>query len=93
MDANLAGGELEGAERVGDALQRVDNAVGEVVGRIDAPRGAGARVGRVRLHPVEDRVPHGRVVAVQQPSVHARTTHTHTHHARTHARTRAPPHR
>ncbi len=47
--------ELERAERVGDALDRVRLAVGEVVQRIDAPLVAGPRVGRVQ-DPVEHRV-------------------------------------
>jgi len=33
---------LQGAQRVGDVLERVDEAVGEVVGRVDAPLLAGA---------------------------------------------------
>ena len=47
--------ELERAEGVGDALDRVRLAVGEVVQRIDAPLVAGPRVGRVQ-DPVEHRV-------------------------------------
>ena len=47
--------ELERAERVGDALDRVRLAVGEVVQRVDAPLVAGPRVGRVQ-DPVEHRV-------------------------------------
>ncbi len=47
--------ELERADRVGDALDRVGLAVREVVGRVDAPGVAGARVRGVD-DPVEDRV-------------------------------------
>ena len=47
--------ELERADRVRDALDRVRLAVGEVVQRVDAPLVAGARVGRVQ-DPVEHRV-------------------------------------
>ena len=47
--------ELERAERVGDALDRVRLAVREVVQRVDAPLVAGARVRRVQ-DPVEHRV-------------------------------------
>ena len=47
--------ELERAEGVGDALDRVRLAVGEVVQRVDAPLVAGPRVGRVQ-DPVEHRV-------------------------------------
>ena len=49
--------ELERADRVRDALDRVRLAVGEVVQRIDAPLVAGPRVGRVQ-DPVEHRVAH-----------------------------------
>ena len=45
--------ELERADRVGDALDRVGLAVGEVVGRIDAPR-----VARPRMLGVQDAVQH-----------------------------------
>ena len=45
--------EFERAERMGDALDRVRLAVGEVVARIDVPFGAGARVAGV-----EDAVEH-----------------------------------
>ena len=45
--------EFERAERVGDALDRVRLAVGEVVARIDVPRRAGARVAGI-----EDAVEH-----------------------------------
>jgi hypothetical protein len=47
--------ELERAEGVGDALDGVRLAVGEVVQRVDAPLVAGPRVGRVQ-DPVEHRV-------------------------------------
>ncbi len=47
--------ELERAQRVGDALDGVGLAVREVVGRVDAPRVAGARVRRVH-DAVQDRV-------------------------------------
>ena len=47
--------ELEGAERVRHALDGVGLAVGEVVGRVDAPRIAGAWVRRVD-DPIEDGV-------------------------------------
>ena len=36
--------EFQGAQRMGDALDRVRLTVGEIVGGVDAPRGAGARV-------------------------------------------------
>ena len=47
--------ELQRADRVGHALDRVGLAVREVVRRVDAPRVAGARVGRVD-DPVQDGV-------------------------------------
>ena len=47
--------ELERADRVGDALDRVRLAVREVVGRVDAPGVAGPRMRRVH-DPVQDRV-------------------------------------
>ena len=47
--------ELERAERVGDALDRVRLAVGEVVGRVDAPGVARPRVRRVH-DPVQHRI-------------------------------------
>ena len=46
--------ELEGADRVGDALDGIGLAMGEVVARIDRPGGAGARMVRM-----EDAVEHG----------------------------------
>ena len=46
--------ELERADRVGHALDRVRLAVGEVVGRVDAPR-----VARPRMRGVKDPVQHG----------------------------------
>ena len=46
--------EFEGADRVGDALDGIGLAVGEVVARIDRPGGAGARMVRM-----EDAVEHG----------------------------------
>ena len=52
--------ELEGAERVGDALERVGQPVGEVVQRIDAPVGAAAVMGRVP-DAEQQRVPHQHV--------------------------------
>mmetsp|Transcript_6365 Transcript_6365/g.20289 ORF Transcript_6365/g.20289 Transcript_6365/m.20289 type:complete len:293 (-) Transcript_6365:580-1458(-) len=64
----LALPELEGAERVRDVLERVDDAVGVVVGRVDAPLVAGARV-RVEEDAVRRRVPERRVVR-QQVALH-----------------------
>ena len=56
--------ELESAERVRDVLERVDDAVRVVVGRIDAPARAGARV-RMEHHAVRRGVPQRRVVGVE----------------------------
>ncbi len=47
--------ELQGADRMGDALDRIRLAMGEVVGRIDAPGIAGARMAGMQ-DPVEHRV-------------------------------------
>ena len=55
---------FQGTEGVGDALQSVLDGVGEVVHGVDAPRIPVAVVGQV-VNPVEHRVPHVEVAAVQ----------------------------
>mmetsp|Transcript_21006 Transcript_21006/g.50394 ORF Transcript_21006/g.50394 Transcript_21006/m.50394 type:complete len:435 (+) Transcript_21006:558-1862(+) len=64
----LALPKLEGAQRVCDVLERVDDAVGEVIRRVDAPCVPCPRV-RVEEHAVRRRVPQRRVVR-EQVSLH-----------------------
>ena len=52
--------ELQRADRMGDPLDEVTEAVGEVVHRVDAPRIAGPVVALL-LDPVDDRIAHGDV--------------------------------
>jgi hypothetical protein len=63
--------EFQRAERVGDALDRVGLAVGEVVARIDAPRRAGARMARVQ-NAVEHRI--AQIDVAEAMSILARST-------------------
>ena len=63
--------ELERAERMRDALERIRQRVRVVVHRVDAPRVAGAMVGRV-ANPIERRVAH---VEVRRRHVDLRAQH------------------
>ena len=54
--------ELEGAQGVGDAFDRVRQTVREVVHRVDLPRVVGPVVVRVANDPVEDRIAHQHVL-------------------------------
>lgn len=65
-EIHLALLELERTERVSHVLERVDDAVGEVIRGVDAPRVPCARV-RVEHHTIGRRVPQRRVLRHQVP--------------------------
>ena len=48
---------LQGAKRVGDAFERIGNAVGEIIHRVDTPLVPAAMVTDM-FDPIDDRVPH-----------------------------------
>jgi len=54
--------EFDSAQRVGDGLEAIAQAVGELVGRVDSPLVAGAVVVVLFLDSVGGDVPHGGVL-------------------------------